>query len=93
MAVPETRVPQNANGKYFVDASCIDCDTCRCISSIHFRRSPEAGYSYVCKQPASAAEIELVEEAIQCCPVGAIGSLSTQEDCDGVCSAPEAAMR
>jgi ferredoxin len=85
MAVPENRVPQNINGKYFVDSSCIDCDTCRCISSVHFRRSPEAGYSYVCKQPESADEIDLVEEAIQCCPVGAIGSSTGNETTEALC--------
>ena len=68
----ETRVPENVDGKYFVTAACIDCDTCRCIGPAHFRRSAERGYSYVCLQPATPAEVEQVEEAMQCCPVGAI---------------------
>lgn len=66
-------VPENADGAYFVDASCIDCDTCRCISPDHFRRADEMGYSYVHRQPAGADEVERVEEALDCCPVGAIG--------------------
>lgn len=83
MAVFEARVSENAEGKYFVDASCIDCDTCRCISAVHFRRTPERGYSYICKQPSTPAEVELIEEAIECCPVRAIGSTdaSVADDC------------
>jgi ferredoxin len=73
MADIKNKVPENVDGIFFVDDSCIDCDTCRCISPANFRRSEEHGYSYVYRQPATAEEAELVEEAIECCPVGAIG--------------------
>jgi ferredoxin len=73
MAEGSTRVPENAEGPYFVDSSCIDCDTCRCIAPEHFRRCDEMGYSYVYRQPGDADEVERAEEALDCCPVGAIG--------------------
>jgi len=73
MADIKNKVPENAEGPFFVDDSCIDCDTCRCISPGNFRRSDEHGYSYVYRQPTTEEERELVEEAIDCCPVGAIG--------------------
>jgi ferredoxin len=73
MADIKNKVPENAEGPFFVDDSCIDCDTCRCISPANFRRSDDHGYSYVYHQPATREERELAEEAIDCCPVGAIG--------------------
>lgn len=75
MAEIEARVPENVLGRYFVDASCIDCDTCRCVGPEHFRRSDENGYSYVYQQPETEREEEVVEEAMDCCPVQAIGRI------------------
>jgi ferredoxin len=69
------RVPENVPGPCFVDSSCIDCDTCRCISPGNFRRCDIQGYSFVYHQPATRQEWELVEEAIECCPVEAIGKV------------------
>ena len=67
------RVPDNQPGPYFVDSSCIDCDTCRCISPELFRRNDEEGYSYVQRQPQCSTEEQQMEEAMDCCPVDAIG--------------------
>jgi ferredoxin len=75
MADPHRKVPENAQGRYFVDASCIDCDTCRCISPVHFRRCNENGYSYIFQQPVTPEENESIEEAVDCCPVDAIGKV------------------
>jgi ferredoxin len=69
------RVPQNITGKYYVDATCIDCDQCRAIAPEFFGRT-EDGLSYVSRQPQSAEEIADVEEAMNTCSVASIG-------CDG----------
>ena len=66
------RVPENEQGRWFVDTACIDCDTCRCLSPLHFRRNEERSYSYVFRQPVGEEEEERVEEARECCPTGAI---------------------
>ena len=79
MADYKGRVPENIDGCYFVDDSCIDCDTCRSTSPAHFRRSDEHGYFYVFRQPATGEERELVEEAMDCCPAGAIAKVSEEE--------------
>jgi ferredoxin len=68
-----SRVPESAPGPYFVDHTCIDCDTCRAIAPEHFRRHGEAGYSYIWRQPATEEERARVEEALDCCPTRAIG--------------------
>ena len=73
MAFVKDRLPENVPGKYYVDRQCIDCDVCRDTSPENFARSDENGYSYVYKQPDTPKEIELCNEALEACPVEAIG--------------------
>ena len=73
MAFVNGRLPDNVPGKYYVDRQCIDCDVCRDTSPENFARSDENGYSYVYKQPDTPKEIELCNEALDACPVEAIG--------------------
>ena len=73
MADPENRLPENVPGKYFVDDQCIDCDACRETAPLFFKRSDEKGYSFVCRQPETGADEELCMEALEGCPVEAIG--------------------
>ena len=74
MAEIEDKLPENARGKYYVDDQCIDCDVCRDTAPKNFTRNDENGYSYVYRQPETAAEIELCEESLLVCPVEAIGN-------------------
>lgn len=67
------KLPENTRGKYYVDSQCIDCDVCRDTSPNNFTRDDNNGYSYVYKQPETAEEVELCEEALAACPVEAIG--------------------
>ncbi len=73
MADLRDKLPDNEPGKYFVDRNCIDCDVCRDTAPRNFCRNDENGYSYVYKQPETAEERELCEEAMMACPVEAIG--------------------
>jgi ferredoxin len=68
------RVSDNVAGKYYVDAQCIDCDVCRVTAPENFQRSDQKGYSYVFRQPADPEEEAQCQEAMDCCPVEAIGS-------------------
>ncbi len=73
MANPSDRLSENAEGKFYVDSQCIDCDVCRVTAPGNFRRDEEKGYSYVFRQPANAEERAQCEEAMDSCPVEAIG--------------------
>lgn len=73
MAFVKDKLPDNVAGKYYVDRQCIDCDVCRDTSPANFTRNDENGYSYVYKQPDSSEEEALCEEALNACPVEAIG--------------------
>jgi len=66
-------VPENVKGNFFVDTECIDCDLCRETAKDNFTRSDEEGYSYVYKQPENEDELALCQEAMEMCPVEAIG--------------------
>jgi len=73
MADKEDKYPDNVPGQYYVDVECIDCDLCRQVAPDNFTRNEDEGYSYVYKQPNNSVEKELCEEALEGCPVEAIG--------------------
>jgi ferredoxin len=74
MAELRDKLPENVAGRFYVDRNCIDCDVCRDTSPKNFTREDENGYSYVYKQPQTPEESELCEEAMNICPVEAIGN-------------------
>jgi ferredoxin len=63
----------NIKGRFYVDRQCIDCDLCRETAPTCFTRFDEGGHSYVYKQPETAEEQALCQEALEGCPVDAIG--------------------
>jgi ferredoxin len=73
MANITDKVAENVLGRFFVDSTCIDCDACRQAAPNHFDRSAENGYSYVTKQPQTDEEVAACQEALDGCPVSAIG--------------------
>jgi len=73
MAEKSNRLPENAPGKFFVDDQCIDCDACRATAPDNFTRNESKGYSVVFKQPEHEEERKLCVEALEGCPVEAIG--------------------
>jgi ferredoxin len=74
MANKADKVETNVSGKYYVDQQCIDCDLCRETAPAFFSRSEEGGYSFVSKQPTTEEEIAACMEALEGCPVEAIGN-------------------
>jgi ferredoxin len=71
------RWPENVPGDYYVDDQCIDCDLCREIAPDIFVRENSGGYTYVARQPLNEEEKKLACEALESCPVGAIGDDGT----------------
>ena len=80
MAELEDKYEDNVAGKYFVDEQCIDCDLCREVALNNFTRNEDGGYSYVYKQPENEEEEQLCKEAMEGCPVEAIGDFGYEED-------------
>ena len=79
MAELEEKYEDNVAGKYFVDEQCIDCDLCRETAPQNFKRNEDGGYSYVYKQPVNEDEEECCKEAMENCPVEAIGDFGNEE--------------
>ena len=77
MADLANKYKQNVPGKYFVDNQCIDCDLCREHAPGFFERNNDGGYSYVFQQPETARQEALCKEAMEACPVEAIGNTGT----------------
>lgn len=73
MADKADKWPDNVKGKFYVDEQCIDCDLCRETAPACFTRNDDGGYSFVYKQPETEEERELCKEALEGCPVEAIG--------------------
>jgi ferredoxin len=74
MANTTERLPENLPGRYYVDATCIDCDGCRNIAPAFFTRQDEIGFSIVHRQPSTPEELALAEEAREGCPSDSIGN-------------------
>ena len=59
-------------GDFFVDSTCIDCDTCSQLAPEIFRDHGEQCSVY--RQPKTVDEIQLAMMALVACPTGSIGS-------------------
>lgn len=77
MARDGLRLPENAPGDFYVDSTCIDCDTCRRMQPAVFAQG--AGHSFVARQPAAPEEEARSLQALIACPTGSIGAQGRAE--------------
>lgn len=73
MATLAEKLPLNVTGRFYVDSTCIDCDQCRNMAPDFFDRDPDAGTSYVKRQPVTAEDVALVQEVLTNCATNSIG--------------------
>jgi len=71
MANLKKKLPHNVDGEFWVDSTCIDCDTCRWQAPEVFGRHAEK--SAVEKQPKGNDERRKSMEALLSCPTQSIG--------------------
>lgn len=69
---------ENTAGKMFVDQSCIACDACILAAPENFTMHDD-GHAFVKKQPTTPDEEALCKEAMEGCPVEAIGDFGNEE--------------
>ena len=74
MADRNERYPDNAPGVFYVDRGCINCSLCAEVAPDNFRHGDGLDHDVCFKQPVSPAESELCIEAMESCPVEAIGN-------------------
>ena len=87
MASVALRLPENVPGDFFVDSTCIDCDTCRQIAPETF--AEDGDYSIVHKQPHNDDEMKRAMMALVACPTGSIGTVKHHDAHIGIDAFPE----
>jgi glyoxylase-like metal-dependent hydrolase (beta-lactamase superfamily II)/ferredoxin len=87
MASVGRRLSQNVPGDFYVDETCIDCDTCRRIEPSVFVEGPS--FSYVGRQPEDEPQRKRSLMALVACPTGSIGTVSRADARPAIAAFPE----
>jgi len=82
----QQRLPENVPGDFFVDSTCIDCDTCSELAPAVFR--DHGDQNSVHHQPETDAETERALMALVACPTGSIGTLERHDAHIGIDAFP-----
>jgi glyoxylase-like metal-dependent hydrolase (beta-lactamase superfamily II)/ferredoxin len=86
MANLQHRLPENVPGDFFVDSSCIDCDTCSHLAPAIFH--DHGDQCSVHHQPETDEETKLAMMALVACPTGSIGTSERHDAHIGIDSFP-----
>ncbi len=78
MATLQKRRTENINGNFYVDSTCIDCDTCRWMAPEIYKR--EGNQSIVHHQPDNEEEQLAAMQALLSCPTASIGTVEKPKD-------------
>lgn len=78
MATLERRREENISGNFYVDATCIDCDTCRWMAPEIYKRKGDRSVVY--HQPNSESEKLAAMQALLSCPTASIGTVEKPKD-------------
>lgn len=73
MARLDKRRSENIEGNFYIDNTCIDCDTCRWMSPAVFTRKNEQSAVY--HQPSTEIEEIRALQALLSCPTASIGTM------------------
>jgi glyoxylase-like metal-dependent hydrolase (beta-lactamase superfamily II)/ferredoxin len=87
MARLSDRLPDNAAGEFYVDRTCIDCDTCTRVAPGLFAAADD--HSFVARQPRDSGEQVRALMALVACPTASIGTVSRLDAGPGVAAFPE----
>ena len=82
----QQRLPENVPGDFFVDSTCIDCDTCTQLAPETFRDHGDQCSVY--HQPENDAEIKRAMMALVSCPTGSIGTTERHDAHIGIDAFP-----
>jgi glyoxylase-like metal-dependent hydrolase (beta-lactamase superfamily II)/ferredoxin len=72
VADSKKRLDSNIAGNFYVDATCINCDTCRQLAPTSFEEVGD--FSTVTSQPTGEGSLHQAYQALLACPVGSIGA-------------------
>ena len=86
MASLQQRLPENVPGDFFVDSTCIDCDTCTQLAPEIYR--DHGDQCSVHHQPENAVETKRAMMALVACPTGSIGTTQRHDAHIGIDAFP-----
>jgi glyoxylase-like metal-dependent hydrolase (beta-lactamase superfamily II)/ferredoxin len=78
MARLNQRRSENISGDFYVDSTCIDCDTCRWMAPDIFQSAGEQSAVY--SQPRTEVERLRAMQALLACPTASIGTVEKPKD-------------
>jgi len=87
MARVSERLPDNTDGEFYIDRSCIDCDTCTRIAPGLFAAASD--HSFVARQPRDDGERLRALMAVVSCPTASIGTVPRLDAAPAVAAFPE----
>lgn len=67
------RYEDNVPGPYYTDRNCVLCNECFEIAPGHFRMAEAGEHMIVYKQPETPDQVELCRQAMEGCPMDAVG--------------------
>ncbi len=73
MAEKSKRHEENVPGKFYVDHNCIASKFCVAAAPEHFKMAESGDHAYVVRQPKNEGEHARCREALEGCPVDAVG--------------------
>ncbi|MGB7520247.1 MAG: ferredoxin, partial [Spirulinaceae cyanobacterium] len=78
MAKLKERRSENVDGDFYVDSSCIDCDTCRWMApQVYYRKESKSAVHH---QPEGEKERLQAMQALLACPTASIGTVEKPQD-------------
>lgn len=86
MADQKRAVPENVAGNFFVDSTCINCDTCRQLAPETFGDAGET--AFVKAQPKTSDQERKALRALVCCPTASIGTRDKSKVQDAIADFP-----
>lgn len=87
MATLDRRLDHNVPGDFYVDDTCIDCDTCRWMApETYIEREGQAS---VHRQPRDPEEVLRAEMALVSCPTASIGTTEKHDLSSAIAALPD----
>jgi ferredoxin len=74
MADNANKQPENVAGKWYVDNTCVPCNSCMDEKPSCLKYSADETHVYFSKQPETPEELAAAQRALDVCPTGSIGN-------------------
>jgi ferredoxin len=74
MADKNNKQPENVPGKWYVDTTCVPCNSCVSEAPELLKYSADESHVYFAKQPSTPDEEAQAQRAAEICPTTSIGN-------------------